>query len=485
MFIDIDSATFKYIIGKLNSQCQTANQLSEWNQLFDIETLLTKPQLAKGFRFNNHILTDGCSSICFLIEKVLLKNTTVHDSVTTDAPQKHKRVAKRNHNSEETVDSVAKQNIQQSYHPGQRIIAIDPGRVNLIYGVEELDYANFDFHQQTPERYHQLTRKQYHKHIGIFKARKQFPKWREKDGLHQVDTAMSQCSLKTTQNQPWNDYLRIYVQYQQRLWQHKFQKKYSKWKFRGYLLKRQYLDRYFSNLRRDESGKITDLPPIIAYGDGSFACTGKGEQSVPNKEIFRVCKRYYKTILINEFRTTAICNRCHQPLCKVITENNEAQHNHNHKTSVSEATTTTTTTIDTKAKETTQTFREVRGLKWCKSTKCFKFVNRDRNAARNILDKFHWLFANQEIPANFTRSGVPLLKKGKEATKYLDTSYHPLVKLIDGYSNPFVNAAGVPFATSQHTKYRGSVSAELLYFFQTFNMMSCVKQVNHELGSFA
>ena len=41
--------------------------------------------------------------------------------------------------------------------------------------------------------------------------------------------------------------------------------------------------------------------PVIAYGDGTFPCHGKGEVSVPVKYVKKKCKQFYETIDVNEF----------------------------------------------------------------------------------------------------------------------------------------------------------------------------------------
>ena len=55
-------------------------------------------------------------------------------------------------------------------------------------------------------------------------------------------------------------------------------------------------------------------------------------------------------------------------------------------------------------------FYPVRGLKWCDSTNCkFKYVNRDKNASSNILDKYHWFAqeANADMPLAFSEPYKP------------------------------------------------------------------------------
>ncbi len=100
--------------------------------------------------------------------------------------------------------------------------------------------------------------------------------------------------------------------------------------------------------------------PVIAYGSANFACSGRGEVSVPVKYVKEKCKQYFETVDVDEFRTSLICPDCDQPLCKVVKEVND----------------------DNKV-------RQIRGLRRCSSTVCRKnrisFKNRDLVGAKNIL----------------------------------------------------------------------------------------------------
>jgi hypothetical protein len=441
VFIDIDTeVTLPCLLNQLKLPFDATNPEHGWSQVVDMKSLITAPQREKGFRFNNHILTDGCSSICFQI----LKPTRPNDAPITG--QKRKKPAVKT----ETVDELAKIEIQKHYSPKQRVIAFDPGRVTLLYGVESIQLD--DNTLETKDTPIKLTRHDYHKYTGRFKQPHVTEKWKQDSGLQPIYTALSDCSLKTTQSEPWRKYLEIYVQHRDRLWEAALQKKHSKWKFRTFLLKRQYLDRFFVKLGKDKQGKKSAIPPIIAYGDGDFKCTGKGEQSVPNKEVYRTCKRYYKTILINEFRTTALCNCCHKPLCNVKTDKathleiaNRAKKKEKKPPDKFWASALQTKPNNGKHNNSSEEEEDhdIRGLKWCQSTNCFKFINRDLNAANNIRDKFHWFANNEEIPPIFTRVGARSmpLPKGKEATKYIDADYHKryhsenaIVNLVKAYA---------------------------------------------------
>ena len=114
-----------------------------------------------------------------------------------------------------------------------------------------------------------------------------------------------------------------------------------------------------------------EIKPVIAYGAAKFASGGKGELSVPVKYIKERCNKYFKTVLVDEFRTSCVCPTCNELLQKVVKK------------------------VDQKK------FHEVRGLRRCCSTVCsqFPFKSRDFVGALNILRCFQL----PERPPSLTR----------------------------------------------------------------------------------
>ena len=95
---------------------------------------------------------------------------------------------------------------------------------------------------------------------------------------------------------------------------------------------------------------------VIGYGSAKFNPTGKGEVAVPTSGAYKESCSRFLTIPVDEFRSTKIYNGdCKTVLKKVISK---------------------------------KTGNQVRGLLWCCSTikGKSKFINRDLNAALNILD---------------------------------------------------------------------------------------------------
>ena len=104
------------------------------------------------------------------------------------------------------------------------------------------------------------------------------------------------------------------------------------------------------------NGLNIDQNTILAFGAAKFAPGGKGEVSVPTTRAFKECTYRVKTVPVDEFRTSKIYWKDQSLLQKVVKRVPDSK------------------------------MVDIRGLLWCCSTnETNKFVNRDHNAAINIL----------------------------------------------------------------------------------------------------
>ncbi len=111
--------------------------------------------------------------------------------------------------------------------------------------------------------------------------------------------------------------------------------------------------RFFNRVEQDnEKRKET----VIAYGSAKFAPGGKVEISVPTSKAFKECTFRFKTVPVDEYRSTRVDYKDDSILQGVGKKNDYGE------------------------------LIDVRGLLWCKTTKGYgcKLVNRDLNAALNI-----------------------------------------------------------------------------------------------------
>jgi hypothetical protein len=223
---------------------------------------------------------------------------------------------------------------------GDRVIAIDPGRTNIIYAVEIINGV--------PHVYI-LTRGQYYTESGIFAARKKTQKWLSKI-KNQLDD-MSRLSIKNISMASFEMYMVAYSTYYDALWTELSHTKWSRQRLRLYAGKQRVVEKFFNKIKKGD-GNQKGKRIVIAYGTGCNVAGGKNEMSVPVSKIFKMTLQRFIVKLTDEHRSTKVCHEDDSILENVV------------------------------RKDTNQ---KLRGLLWCSSTNNNKFVNRDFNAAMNIL----------------------------------------------------------------------------------------------------
>jgi len=229
-----------------------------------------------------------------------------------------------------TID-VGHRELKQS----KRVIAIDPGRSNLIYGIEKINDS---------VKTYKLTRNEFYTNAGMKTCNRKTAKW-EKD-IEDAELIFRQHSLKTTKEAEWSAFLKDYTSVYTAIWDGKTQKKWARERFRVYCLRYKTLDTFFQTMKGTET-------PTIAYGAAKFNPNNKNELSAPTTALSKRCAIHFPLVFIDEYNTTKVCHSCDEKLCPVMLNGQER-----------------------------------RGLRWCCSTKCRTFLNRDSNAALNILRCF-------------------------------------------------------------------------------------------------
>jgi len=221
---------------------------------------------------------------------------------------------------------------------GKRVIGVDPGRTNIFQMVEELDGSFKEY---------KLTRKQYYTEAGIFEARKHTNHWNKQ--IQEELKELSEASPKSVKLESFVHYITTSLKVKEAVWSEYFKKRWRQQRFRLYGGKKRVFSKFLNRL-----GPLDNT--VLAYGSAKFAPGGKGELSVPTSRAFKECSYRVKTVLVDEFRTSKI---------------------HWEDGSI----------LQLVKKGMQKDAPVVRGLLWCHSTimEKSKFVNRDRNAAINIL----------------------------------------------------------------------------------------------------
>jgi len=237
-----------------------------------------------------------------------------------------------------------------------RVIGIDPGRTLIIYAIEKLKDDEY--------RSWVLSRKQYYAESGIFAANKKVALWTVP--IQAKLNILSATSSKGMDLAEHERFMAAYIDTRDALWDEYLKPRWAESRLRVYGGKKRTFANFYNSIINADKSK----PVLVAYGSAKFAPTGKGEIAVPVSRAYKECASRMKTIPTDEFRSTAVHHKDDSVLQYV---------------------------------KRADTDKKVRGLLWCCSTSRDgegKFVNRDRNAAINILR----CLVLPQRPASLTRT---------------------------------------------------------------------------------
>ena len=239
-------------------------------------------------------------------------------------------------------------------HSKDRVIGVDPGRVTLFTGVE--------IREDGSKKVYTLNRARYYLESGFTKANKQKDKWHK--SIRTQLNELAKHTYKGTSMKQFIGYLETVNKNYNALWGEYLKRRWGRQRFATYSGKKSTIHRFLESLKDDSNRRI-----VLAYGDAGFAHNGPGELSVPTSGLQKQCAKKYKVVPIDEFRTSQI-HHWEDQRCAKVYQNGFC----------------------------------VRGLLWCNSTNVSKFVNRDVNAALNILR----CYENTERPLLLRRGTPPV-----------------------------------------------------------------------------
>lgn len=259
---------------------------------------------------------------------------------------------------EEDYGEEVKVKVDTPFKGDYRVIGIDPGRSSLITAAELLEDGKYVTYK--------LSRAQYYHESGIHDSNKKKDKWNLRVKSSLVD--LSKTTTKGTSLEKFKEYLKVLKKNYDILWAENLKKKWGRQKFNTYMGKQKSIQSFLNSLKKSGEKRGDYREIVLAYGDAGFASNGKGELSAPTTSLSRQCSKKYKTKMIDEFRTTQLNYETGARMSQVIEK---------------------------------KSGKAVRGLYWCRSTKDGKFIDRDVNAALNILKCYQTLPAR---PPGFLRN---------------------------------------------------------------------------------
>lgn len=240
----------------------------------------------------------------------------------------------------ERPKKVVEQTKKHSFNdPNTDYWACDPGRTNILYMAKKNQDGSIDKLR--------LSRKQYYKESGIGKAIQKTNRWLQAPSIINAD--LSSYSSKGHSLVQFNRFVYNYLRNWNNLWKEMSNKKWTIQRMKLYGGKKRVFSNFLNKLQNPNRNVV------IGYGSAKFNPTSKGELSAPVSRAYKECTFRFKTVLVDEFRTSKIYSGDGITILKKVK---------------------------------TQKNKTVRGLLWYSSTIKGenKFVNRDLNAALNILN---------------------------------------------------------------------------------------------------
>lgn len=228
-----------------------------------------------------------------------------------------------------------------------RYVAIDPGRENIYFAAER---------DGDVVRTWRLTRKAYYRESGATVAIRRSNRWNE--NVADEMAALAEASPKGANVARHGAYAAAFVATFPSLWREYSKPRWAEQRLRLYGGKKRVFARFFNRIRAADPSRDV----VVAYGSASYAPGGRFEVSVPTTRAFKECAVRFRTHAVDEFRTTAVHHEDDSILQRVAVRGQR------------------TANWEARAEATVS-----RGLLWCGSTGNSKFVNRDKNAALNIL----------------------------------------------------------------------------------------------------
>ena len=360
-----------------------AKKMKIWNQAFDINKKVFKK---KGYIFNGSIQTDGVGcSILFV--KTDSKGNPIKMS---SAELKAMKTKKNSLNDRYIEDQPDIKKILEN----KNYVCIDPNLSDLMYC---MDKNGNKFRYTQNQRRSETRRKKYSEIIqninssvtideNIFRKKKIIE---EKRTVQQIESDLTKDNLdsKTCNFVLFLDYVKIKNRVNRCLFDQYQNELYRKLKWNSFINTQKSESKMLRNFK-EKFGPPGETTVII--GDYDKISHPKGKEPCLTKGLRKVLRNFgYNLFLINEFRTSKLCNRCH-----VDVENFHW--------------------IQSKRAWNEGADVMVWGLVRCKNDKCrlvtpdktsfsYSIHNRDQNAARNMLCIVNELIETGKRPLVFTR----------------------------------------------------------------------------------
>jgi len=336
------------------------NQSKLWNKHFNLNKKVFKKN---NYQFNYMIKTDAISVSVLFVR----------------LGENGKPITKKNKKcrSEDDTEYIEKVEFTKEMKK-KKIVCADPGFSDLIYcGAKDKD-GNLETFRYTQNQRRLETRKK--KYMKIIESENNKVKIKRKT-IKKIESELTNYTAKTNSYDKFKEYLTAKNRINLTLFSH-----YEKEYFRKFKLNR------FINTQRSESKMINNFKNKFGDKNKVVFVMGDYDKKDHMKSLEPViCKRFrrlfrnagYPVYLINEFRTSKLCNSCHKEIEPFLErESHKPNDIKNNKLVL------------------------VRGLLRHEDVKhtCELIHNRDKNAVQNMLNIVESIKKTGKRPEKFTRS---------------------------------------------------------------------------------
>ncbi len=359
------------------------NQYELWNKFFDINKRVFKKNVEKNlYSYHYMIRTDGVSA-CILFKR----NDKDGKPMTKD---------KRNNKEDEHIDYIEKVEWTDELKK-KKIVVADPGMSDLLYFGSKDDNGNLQTFRYTQnQRRVETGTKKYSKIIDSENKKTIIS---DNKTVKELESVLSKYNSKTDDHDKFKKYLKEKNKLNNLLFEHYEQMYFRKFKLNRYINSQKSESKMINNFGKKFGSKEDVIFICGDYDKGNNHM--KGVEPVICKKFRRIFRNAgYQTFLINEFKTSKLCNCCHNELEKfMIRQSNKPR--------------------DRKANKKCLVNGLLHHDKDVKP-KCEIVHNRDKNAVQNMLNIVTSLKTTGLRPKVFSREEKekvePVKKKLKKAT---------------------------------------------------------------------
>jgi hypothetical protein len=353
---DKNNEIFKYKIGKMVRNIKQY-QSCVWRTILKLEHKSIFN--SNKYVFFNQIQTDGVSVSLLFIRKDFA-NRTFGEKQKYKMDGKRKKEEKKQKKEDDEIVQLNEMTKEQcDKYKGRTLIGIDPGKKSIITMTDGNKFYSYSNCRRRTETYTK-------------RSLRVINKMRVSDGIKEIEILLSKESGRTTSPEKFLQYLKVRNQNLPKLKEFYNQLCFRNMRLRRYINTKKSQDVMLNEIEQ-KFGSRDEV--LLGLGNWSNNQTKqmKGCMPSPNKGIYRILSQRFDIVEVDEFKTSKIYN---DDLSQEL--------------------------VNLKVKK-GKHFRSVHSLLTLTGKKDGVILNRDKNAAKNILLILSTHMKNQMRPAAFCR----------------------------------------------------------------------------------